>query len=164
MRVLGVDPGTIITGYGVVDVRSGKPNYVTHGVIKTTPKQPLWERIQHIHLKMVEIALEHRPDVLAIERCFVSRNVQSALKLGHTRGVIIVAGMNAGASIAEYTPTEVKNAVTGYGRAEKHQVAQMVKMILSLQETPQADAADALAVALTHTFGIRARAAMGGTR
>ncbi len=164
MRILGVDPGTRFTGYGVLDIVSGTPRYVTHGVIKTVAKAPLWERIQHIHVSIAEIAAERKPDVLAIERCFVSKNIQSALKLGHTRGVIIVACMNEGADVAEYAPTEVKSAVTGTGRAEKHQVAQMVKAILGLSEPPPEDAADALAVALCHAAGARARSFIGVRR
>ena len=160
MRILGVDPGTRITGYGLLDVVAGTPRHVMHGQIKPKPKQPLWERIRQIHSDLVEVTQATRPDVLAIERCFVHRNVDSALKLGHTRGVIIIACLNAGTSIHEYAPSEVKKAVTGRGRAEKHQVAQMVKMILSLDEAPPEDAADALAVALCHAAGMRSRASL----
>ena len=164
MRVLGVDPGTRITGYGLVDLVAGKARYVSHGLVKPHPKQPLWDRIQEIHTSIAEIASATRPDVLAIERCFVHRNVDSALKLGHTRGVIIVACMNAGAEVHEYAPSQIKSAVTGRGRAEKHQVAQMVKMLLSLDTAPPEDAADALAVALCHAAGARATQALRPAR
>ncbi len=157
MRILGVDPGTRYTGYGVIDVVSGKVSHVCHGVISTKAKADLWVRIHQIHKEIVSVVEETKPDELAIEKCFVSKNVSSALKLGHTRGAIIVGCMSAGLNVYEYAPTEIKSAVTGYGRAEKDQVAQMVQAILGLAKRPASDAADALAAAICHTHGYKMR-------
>lgn len=151
MLVLGVDPGTQITGWGLVHCsRGAAARYVAHGEIKTSPRSPLWERLQVIHTGIGEITAKHKPDALSIEQCFVSKNVQSALKLGHTRGVIMVAAQGHGASVHEYTPMQIKRAVTGSGRSDKHQVAEMVRMILGLAKTAPSDASDALAAALCH--------------
>lgn len=157
MRVLGVDPGTLVTGFGVIDVVSGGVRHVAHGTIRTRSKDPLWVRITTIHDALKKLIEDHRPDALSLERCFVGKNIQSALKLGHTRGAIMVAATAASMDVAEYAPTAIKQAVTGRGRAEKHQVAEMVKMILALPESPQSDAADALAAAITHVHGDRSR-------
>ncbi len=157
MRVLGVDPGTLVTGFGVIDVVSGGVRHVAHGTIRTRSKDPLWVRITTIHDALVGLIGDHRPDALSLERCFVGKNIQSALKLGHTRGAIMVAATSASMDVAEYAPTAIKQAVTGRGRAEKHQVAEMVKMILGLPDLPQSDAADALAAAITHVHGDRSR-------
>lgn len=151
MRVLGIDPGTLATGFGVVESLPGrKVVHITHGVIKTKPSQPLWERLRTIVNGVREVATAYPPDVMVIERCFVSKNIQSALKLGHTRGAIMVAGLEAGAEIVEYAPTEIKSAVAGTGRADKNQVAQMVRMLLSLEKAAPSDASDALAAAICH--------------
>lgn len=157
MRVLGVDPGTLVTGFGVIDVVSGGVRHVAHGTIRTRSKDPLWVRITTIHDALAGLIGDHRPDALSLERCFVGKNIQSALKLGHTRGAIMVAATSASMDVAEYAPTAIKQAVTGRGRAEKHQVAEMVKMILGLPDLPQSDAADALAAAITHVHGDRSR-------
>jgi len=156
-RVIGVDPGTLVTGFGVVDVSSGGVRHVAHGTIRTRPKDPLWLRISTIHDGLCQIIAEHRPDALSLESCFVGKNIQSALKLGHTRGAVMVAAAAAGLEIEEYAPSAIKLAVTGRGRADKHQVAEMVKMILALPKTPQSDAADALAAAITHVHADRSR-------
>lgn len=154
MKVLGVDPGTLVTGYGLVEFRAGAPaRHLLHGVVRTDPKAPLWERLVQIADAMSVLATEHHPDALSLERCFVSKNVQSALKLGHTRGVIMVTATTLGASVHEYTPGQIKSAVTGNGRAEKHQVAEMVRVILGLPRAPAFDAADALAAAICHGHG-----------
>jgi crossover junction endodeoxyribonuclease RuvC len=123
---------------------------VDHGVIRTKPEMPLWERLAQIHRAIAEVAATHRPSALALEQCFVSKNVQSALKLGHTRGAIMIAAVAAEAAVFEYAPTLIKSAVTGTGRAEKHQVAEMVRVLLGLNRAPPADAADALAAAICH--------------
>ncbi len=151
-RVLGVDPGTLATGWGVVeaDVSGRTLKMIDHGVIRTKPDAPLWERLAQIHAAISEVAATHRPSAVSLEQCFVSKNVQSALKLGHTRGAIMVAAVTARAEVHEYAPTLIKSAVTGYGKAEKHQVAEMVRVLLSLQKAPPADAADALAAAICH--------------
>jgi crossover junction endodeoxyribonuclease RuvC len=155
MRVLGVDPGTLVTGFGVVDVVSGGVRHVAHGTVRTRPKDPLWIRITKIHDALSRVIEVHRPDALALETCFVGKNIQSALKLGHTRGAVMVAAAAADLEIAEYAPTLIKQAVTGRGRADKVQVAEMVKMILGLKEAAPSDASDALAAAITHVHGNR---------
>ncbi len=160
MRILGVDPGTHVTGYGLVEVddRSGAVRHLTHGVVRTRAADPLWERIGVIHQAIAAVVAEWSPGTLSLERCFVSKNVDSALKLGHTRGAIMVACR--GLDVAEYAPSEIKSAVTGSGRAEKTQVAEMVRVLLRLEAAAQADASDALAAAICHAHGRRARAAL----
>ncbi len=150
MIVLGIDPGTVATGYGVVERRDGVLRHVDHGVIRTSSKQPLWTRLGIIHAGIIEVLDAHHPDILSLERCFVNRNVQSALKLGHARGAAMVAAVSRGVDVAEYTPGQVKLAVTGRGRAEKAQVQEMVRVILGLTSTAPEDASDALAAAICH--------------
>lgn len=163
MVVLGVDPGTLVTGWGVVRYTSQRaPRHVAHGLVRTNARAPLWERLAVIHAALVEVAAEHRPDALSLEQCFVSKNVQSALKLGHTRGVVMLAAMGAGAAVFEYAPSQIKSAVTGSGRADKHQVAEMVRVILGLPAAAPFDASDALAAALCHGAGFGVRAALAG--
>ena len=164
MRILGVDPGTRHTGFGVLDADSGRFTHIRSGVISTNAKADLWVRIHQIHEEIIKIVEETKPDHLAIEKCFVSKNVSSALKLGHTRGAIIVGCMSAGLDVHEYAPTEIKSAVTGYGRAEKDQVVQMVQTILGLTKRPASDAADALAAAICHTHGYKMRQHLMGAR
>jgi len=159
MIVLGVDPGTLATGWGVVVAEPRRPlAHVAHGVIRTSPDAPLWDRLHLIDAALTAILAEHRPHALSLEQCFVGKNVQSALKLGHTRGVIMVAARRAGADVFEYTPGQVKSAVTGHGRADKHQVAEMVRVVLGLGRAAPSDAADALAAAICHGHGQAARA------
>lgn len=150
MRVLGVDPGTLVTGWGVVDHDGRRVSHVAHGIVRTKPKEPLWVRLQQIFEAIKTVAFEQRPEALSLERCFVSKNVSSALKLGHTRGAIMVAAQSAGLSVAEYSPSEIKAAVTGSGRADKRQVAEMVRVILCLPKAAPTDASDALAAAICH--------------
>lgn len=154
MKVLGVDPGTLATGWCIVEaLPGGALRAHVHGVVRTRPADPLWDRLAEIHREILKVAMEHRPAALALEQCFVSKNVQSALKLGHTRGVIMVAAKAAGAEVFEYAPSQVKSAVTGNGRAEKHQVAEMVRILLKLDKTAPADASDAMAAAICHING-----------
>ena len=160
LRILGVDPGTRVTGYGVIEHAAAVSRHVCHGQVRTKSSDPLWIRLKHIHEAISQVVQEHHPDAMVIERCFVSKNVSSALKLGHARGVIIIAGLSAGAAIHEYSPTEIKNAVVGHGRADKTQVAEMIRMILRLKESPPHDAADALAAALCHAQGTGMRRQM----
>lgn len=159
MIVLGVDPGTLATGWGVIVAEPRRPLvHVAHGVIRTDAEAPLWDRLYMIDEALSGILAARRPGVLALEQCFVSKNVQSALKLGHTRGVIMVAARRVGAEVAEYTPGQIKSAVTGNGRADKHQVAEMVRVVLGLGKAAPSDAADALAAAICHGHGQVARA------
>lgn len=158
MKVLGVDPGTLATGWCIVEaLPGGALRAHAHGVVRTRPADALWDRLVEIHEAILKVALEHRPDALALEQCFVSKNVQSALKLGHTRGVVMVAAKAAGAEVFEYAPSQVKSAVTGSGRAEKHQVAEMVRILLKLEKTAPADASDAMAAAICHINGASSR-------
>lgn len=153
MRVLGIDPGTVATGYGVVERVDGVVRHIDHGVIRTSSKHPLWTRLGVIHKDIVAVLDAHSPDVLSLERCFVNRNVQSALKLGHARGAVMVAAVSRGLDVAEYTPGQVKLAVTGHGRAEKAQVQEMVRVILGLPTAAPEDASDALAAAICYLNG-----------
>ena len=149
-RILGVDPGSRLTGFGVIDLENGQPRYVTSGCIRL-PDGPLAERLQIIFESMTELVVTHRPSLMAIERVFMHRNADSALKLGHARGAAMCAGVTQGLEIAEYTPAEIKQAVVGRGNATKVQVQHMVCVLLKLPANPQADAADALAAALCHS-------------
>jgi crossover junction endodeoxyribonuclease RuvC len=159
-RLLGIDPGTQATGYGVIDLRDGRLIHVAHGVIRTRPKEPLWVRLRVIHDSLSAVIDETRPSVMSMERCFVGKNIQSALKLGHARGAIMVLGATASLEMAEYSPSEIKNAVTGHGRADKHQVQEMVRVILGLPKAAPSDASDALAAAITHAHRPKLRPAM----
>jgi crossover junction endodeoxyribonuclease RuvC len=148
-RVLGIDPGSIRTGFGIVDCRAGSESYVDCGCIKVSGAS-LSARLRCIFEAIEALVLEHRPDEVAIERVFMHKNADSALKLGQARGVALCAAVALGASAHEYAPRAIKQAVTGFGGAQKLQVAQMVTTLLALPRRPAADAADALAVALCH--------------
>jgi len=152
VKVLGVDPGTAATGYGVVERgEQGGLRLVECGVIRTAPRAPLSARLHQIHAALGELCRRHRPDVLAVEEAFHARNVRTTLVLGHARGVILLAGAEAGIDIAEYSPAMIKKTVTGRGGALKPQVGYMVAQLLRLKAPPRpADAADGVAIALTH--------------
>jgi crossover junction endodeoxyribonuclease RuvC len=151
MRILGVDCGSRITGYGVIDTDGADCLLVRFGAIRPRPADPFVLRLKQIHNALVEVIRELQPDAAAFESLFYSSNVQSALKLGHVRGVSMFAAAEENLPVFEYSPLEVKNAVTGYGRAEKLQVQQMVQALLRLETAPQPyDASDALAVAICH--------------
>lgn len=151
MRILGLDPGTAITGYGIIDVVDGEPQLVTYGVIRTDAQQAMPERLQVIYGAIGELLAAYEPDAAAIEEVFFGRNITTAITVGQARGVLILALANAGVAIEEYSPPKIKDAVTGYGKADKYQVQLMVRNLLHLEETPRPDdAADGLAVALTH--------------
>src|ERR1700716_2302377 len=152
MRVLGVDCGGEYTGYGVVEMHpDGRLVSLVCGAIKLSPRDALPRRLARIFGELGAIIAEHRPDEVAIEDVFYALNVKSALKLGQVRGVAMLAASSAGLEVAEYSPLSIKSAVVGYGRAEKHQVQQMVTRLLNLDQVPEpADAADALAIAICH--------------
>ena len=151
MRVLGVDCGTEHTGYGVIDSDGREHRVVTAGVIRTSPKRPLEERLLEISRRLRDIIREHAPEAAAVEQVFVSVNARSALKLAHVRGIVLLAIAEAGLGVGEYSPLEVKTSVVGYGRAEKQQVQLMVQSILGLPAKIESkDACDALAVAICH--------------
>ncbi len=147
-RIIGIDPGTRYCGYGIVD---GNGTYVASGRIDLTAgKKPLHERLAELHTELESVIEQYRPTEAAIEKIFFSHNVRAALGLGHARGAILVTASIAGLKIAEYTAVEVKKAVTGNGRAEKEQVAEMVKKLLNYKGELSADSADALALCLCH--------------
>lgn len=150
IRVLGVDPGSRATGYGVVEVDRSRLVHVAHGVIKTDTEAPFSARLAEIYLRLTEVLDEFQPAEVGVENIFNAHSAQSALKLGHARGVILLCAELKGLPISEYTPTQVKSAVVGYGQAEKLQVQDMVRRLLALPKAAQADASDALAVAICH--------------
>ncbi|MEO8635333.1 MAG: crossover junction endodeoxyribonuclease RuvC [Gemmatimonadales bacterium] len=152
MKVLGIDPGTTATGFGVVESgERGQLRLVECGVIRPTAGTTLALRLAEIYAGLVELLARHRPDILAVEEAFYARNVRTTLVLGHARGVILLAGAQAGVTIAEYAPATIKQAVTGKGAALKPQVGYMVAQLLRLKSAPApSDAADGVAVALTH--------------
>jgi crossover junction endodeoxyribonuclease RuvC len=146
-----LDPGTATTGYGIIDIVDGEPQVVTYGVIRTSARSETPQRLQRIYRKLRQLLEEYQPDAAAIEEVFFGRNITTAISVGQARGVLILALANAGIPMEEYSPPKVKDAVTGYGKADKQQVQLMVRNLLSLDETPRPDdAADGLAVALTH--------------
>lgn len=154
MRVLGIDPGTATTGFGLVVGQGGRANELRledYGVIRTKAGVPMPTRLLEIHEGLEELIGALRPDVLAVEELFFSSNVTTAISVGQARGVILLAGARAGLDVAGYKPNEVKQAITGYGAADKRQMQDMVRMLLGLAEVPRPDdAADAIAIALCH--------------
>jgi len=154
--VLGVDPGTASTGYGVVEETEGQLRAVDYGVVTTAAGEPLPLRLQTIYGELRRLARLHRPASGSVEKLFFSRNVRTAMTVGQARGVALLALADAGLEIREYSPTEVKQAVSGYGHADKGQVQRMVQALLGLDEIPRPDdAADALAVAICHLQAAR---------
>ena len=150
MRVLGIDPGFRVTGFGVVNIlRNGRVHYVASGCIRI-PGGDLSTRLQAVYNGVLEVIEQHQPQALVIEKVFMARNADSALKLGQARGAAICAGINHRLPVNEYTALQIKRAVVGKGNAGKEQVQHMVKALLELNGTPQADAADALACAICH--------------
>jgi crossover junction endodeoxyribonuclease RuvC len=151
VRVFGIDPGSARTGYGCVETDGRRHRLVACGAIAALGVDSFPHRLARIHRELAALLASCRPDCVAIEDLFHATNVRSALKLGHARGVAMLAAVEAGCPVVEYTPAEIKRAVVGYGRAEKHQVQQMIKLLLGLASAPYPhDAADALAVAICH--------------
>lgn len=151
MRILGIDPGYAIVGYGIVDSNGYKFDVVGFGAITTPAKMPFPKRLQAIYDDMITIIKKYNPDELSIERLYFNTNTTTAIDVAQARGVIILAAQNCGLKINEYTPLQVKQAVTGYGKAEKFQVMEMVKSLLLLKSVPKPDdTADALALAVCH--------------
>ncbi len=157
MRILGIDPGSRITGYGIVAREGNRLYHVDNGAIFTDAQKDFPLRLQRIYRGLTEIIEQHHPDVMAVENIFFATNVQSALKLGQARGAAIVAGVTAGLPVYEYTALQVKQAVVGHGRAAKEQVQKMLKVLLNLPEVAQEDASDALAVAVCHAHSEKLR-------
>ncbi len=154
VRILGIDPGSRVTGYGVIEADRGNLAFVACGVVKTTTTYPFANRINEIFDGINEVVQLHNPTVAAVEDVFMSTNPRTALKLGQARGAAIVAAMQNGLSVNDYSPRKVKQAVAGYGQAEKAQVQHMVKVLLNLKGSPSSDAADALAVAICHANNV----------
>ncbi|PLX79493.1 MAG: crossover junction endodeoxyribonuclease RuvC [Desulfuromonas sp.] len=150
MRILGIDPGTGITGFGIIDTEGNRLRHVDNGIIKTRSTAPLAERLQLIYRGLQQIIADYQPDYMSVEQVFLARNPRAALTLGHARGAALLAGVNATLDVFEYSALQVKSAVVGYGHADKQQVQQMVKTLLNLPEIAQEDASDALAVAICH--------------
>ena len=151
MKIFGIDPGSERTGYGCVETDGSRHRLIVCGTISSPASTTFPDRLLAIHTRLAALLIECRPDAVAIENLFYSTNVRSALKLGHARGVAMLAAVEAGIEVFEYTPAEIKRAVVGYGRADKSQVQQMTKLLLGLTAVPSPhDAADALAVAICH--------------
>lgn len=151
MIILGIDPGTSITGYGLIEHKGNKHRLIEYGVIRSRGSEELALRLNEIYIGVCRIIDMYKPDHMAVEELFFNKNTKTALAVGHARGVIILAGHMKGLPMYEYTPLQVKQSVVGYGRAEKQQVQYMVKTILNLENIPKPDdAADALAIAICH--------------
>lgn len=157
MRIIGIDPGTGILGFGVVDIGPRNSiSLVTAGVITTPAHTPLDERLEEIFDGLTEIIAETKPEQMSIEKLFFARNVTTAMSVSHARGVAMLTGRKAKLPIAEYTPMQIKQSLTGYGKADKKQIQEMVRIQLNLKEVPKPDdAADALAAAITHAMMTR---------
>ncbi|NOQ96443.1 MAG: crossover junction endodeoxyribonuclease RuvC [Desulfobacterales bacterium] len=155
MLVLGVDPGSLVTGYGLVKKEGGTLGYVAGGKISFPHPWPFHQRIHRIFSSLVEIIETYHPEEMSIEDIFFAKNVKSALKIGHVRGAAMVAAVQCGVKVFEYTPLQIKQSVVGYGRATKEQVRSMVKLLLKLDTQFSLDTSDALAVAICHHNWVR---------
>ncbi|MHB1453597.1 MAG: crossover junction endodeoxyribonuclease RuvC [Saccharofermentanales bacterium] len=165
MIIIGIDPGYAITGYGIVKYENHKLSVIDYGVISTKSSMPFEKRLLAISEKLEALCSTYKPDSMAVEELFFSRNTTTAMGTAHARGVAILTGARSGISIYEYTPLQVKMAVTGYGRADKKQIDYMVKLLLKIKEDIRPDdAADALAVAIchAHTGSLKSYEAIGG--
>ncbi|HJL42174.1 MAG TPA: crossover junction endodeoxyribonuclease RuvC [Myxococcales bacterium LLY-WYZ-16_1] len=162
MTILGVDPGSRCAGWALVQPAGSRVEYLGHGTIRLDPKAPLSERLAVLFDALKELCRDGAPDTVVVESLFQHKNARSALVLGHARGVVLLCAHHSGATLLELTPAEIKKAVTGRGRADKHQVQQMVVALLGLRTVPAADAADALAVAVAGSVYGRARQMVHG--
>lgn len=155
MKILGIDPGTQVAGYGVIEKIGSKIVAVDYGSIKANRNQTFPQRLQTIHDKIMDIISIHKPDQMAIEEVFYSKNIKSAIRIGEGRGIVFLCAASANIPITEYAATVIKKAVVGNGNAQKEQVQEMVKIILDLHEIPEPrDASDALAIAICHSHNI----------
>ncbi len=151
MRILGIDPGTVIMGYGVIETEEDKISMVDCGVLKNPERSPIGERLSYFYGELLKIISRYQPDAVAVEQPFVAKNVRSALAIGRAQAVAMLAAANRGIPTYEYTPTQVKQRVANYGASSKEQIQEMVRLQLGLSQVPQSsDAADALAVAICH--------------
>ena len=156
MRILGIDPGTGILGFGVIDTDKGQASLIDAGVIRTPVKEDDAIRLETIFNELTSIIDATKPTVMSVEKLFFATNVTTAMTVAQARGVVLLCGRQAGLDIFEYTPLQIKQALTGYGRAEKSQIQEMVRVILRLKTAPKPDdCADALAAAITHSMTMR---------
>jgi crossover junction endodeoxyribonuclease RuvC len=156
MRILGIDPGTVVMGYGVIEAENDKTTLVESDALTVTERSPIGERLSFMYHRLLEIIVQYQPDAVAIEQPFMAKNVKAALAVGRAQAIAILAAADKGIPTFEYTPTQVKQRVTNYGASTKEQVQEMVKLQLGLAEVPRPnDAADALAVALCHLHETR---------
>lgn len=156
MRIIGIDPGTGILGFGIIEIQKGKPQLVDAGVIRTPVKEDDAVRLQTIFDELTDIIVQTKPDVMAVEKLFFAQNVTTAMTVAQARGVVLLTGTQASLTIHEYTPLQIKQALTGYGRADKKQIQEMVRVILGLKDVPKPDdCADALACAICHSMTVR---------
>lgn len=156
MRIIGIDPGTGILGFGVIDAHHGKTRLVTAGVVRTPAHTPLPDRLEEIYASLTEIIDETKPQMMAIEKLFFAQNVTTAISVAHARGVAMLTGKQANLLLEEYTPLQIKQTMVGYGRATKKQVQEMVRIQLGLKDVPKPDdCADALAVAIMAAFVVK---------
>lgn len=156
MRIIGIDPGTGILGFGIIEVSGGKVTLVDGGVIKTPSTDTDAERLKTIFEELTGIIKTTKPEAMSVEKLFFAQNVTTAMTVSQARGVVLLAGTQAGLKISEYTPLQIKQALTGYGRADKKQIQEMVRVILNLKTAPKPDdCADALAAAICHSMTMR---------
>lgn len=156
MRILGIDPGTGILGFGVIEADKGQFALVDGGVIRTPVHEDDAVRLQTIYEELTDIIVSTKPEIMSVEKLFFARNVTTAMTVAQARGVVLLCGKLASIEIYEYTPMQIKQAITGYGKADKKQIQEMVRVLLGLQEVPKPDdAADAIAAALTHAQTMR---------
>lgn len=161
LRIIGIDPGSRITGYGVVEKNGSKTLHVDNGCLTTRSSDPFPDRLDRIYRGLLEIFSKYRPDAVAIEEVFFAKNVASSIKLGEARGVALLAAVQSRVPIFEYATREVKQAITGYGQASKEQVQKMIQRLLGLPEVAQVDASDALAVAICHLQSYKLKKVVG---
>ena len=156
MRILGIDPGTGILGFGVIEIKGRSAEMVDAGVIRTPVKEDDAVRLLTIYEELTDIIAANKPQIMSVEKLFFARNVTTAMTVAQARGVVLLCGMQAGMTIFEYTPMQIKQAVTGYGKADKKQMQEMVRVHLKLKDVPKPDdCADALAAALTHAATLK---------
>jgi crossover junction endodeoxyribonuclease RuvC len=149
-RTLGIDPGSQITGFGVLEKNGTRIRHIHSGFVRLTPSPSLALRLKHLHQTLQKVIEDYRPVDLSVEKVFFAKNVQSALTLGHVRGVVLLTAVESGLEVFEYSPLEIKQAVTGYGRADKKQVQEMVKVLLGISPVQNQDVSDALAAGICH--------------
>lgn len=160
MRILGIDPGYALMGFGVIEQKGNRFDVIDYGCISTGPSAPMPERLKYLYSSLMDIIAETEPDCAALEELFYNTNAKTVINVGQARGVAVLACVNSGLNVDEYTPLQIKQALVGYGRAEKQQVQQMVRALLKLKKVPKPDdTADALAVAICH-----AHTSLGGSR